>query len=84
MRHETDHFGMAKRKTNPKKFSKAVGLKIRQMRMERGWTLEKTEEYGWPNWTHLQRIESGKNITLHTLVNIANLFGVEPSELLNN
>lgn len=52
--------------------------------MARGWTLEYTEELGWPNWTHFQRIESGKNITVHTLVNIANLFGVHPSELLED
>lgn len=63
------------------KVSKAVGLRIRAMRTARGWTLEDTEEHGWKSWTHLQRIESGKNITLETLVKLANLFGVHPSEL---
>lgn len=73
---------MAKRKINPKKFSKAVGLQIRAIRELKGWTLEECEEHGWPNWTHLQKIESGKNITMQTLVNIANLFGMHPSEIL--
>lgn len=75
---------MAKRKFDPKKFSKALGLRIRQIRAEKGWTLEDCEEHGWPNWTHLQRIEAGKNITIYTLVNIANLFGMHPSEILKD
>jgi transcriptional regulator with XRE-family HTH domain len=69
-----------RRKYNPKKVCKQLGLKIRQMREARGWTLEKCEELGWPDWTHLQKIEAGKNITIHTLVNLSNLFGVSPGE----
>ena len=75
---------MAKRRYDQVKASKAIGLKIRQLRMERGWTLEETEEHGWPSWTHLQRIEGGKNITVHTLISVANLFGVHPSKLLED
>jgi transcriptional regulator with XRE-family HTH domain len=71
-----------RRKYNPKKVCKELGLKVRHMREERGWTLEKCEELGWPDWTHLQKIEAGKNITIHTLVNLANLFGISPSEIL--
>jgi DNA-binding Xre family transcriptional regulator len=73
---------MAKRRLDPKKFSKNLGLKIRQLRQERGWTLEDTEEFGIANWTHLQRIEAGKNINLKTLILICNMFGLHPSELL--
>lgn len=75
---------MAKRKIDPKKFSKALGLRIRQIRNAKGWTLEECEEHGWPNWNHLQRIESGKNITVQTLINISNLFGMHPSEILKD
>lgn len=75
---------MAKRKIDPGKFSKALGLQIRAIRESKGWTLEECEEHDWPNWTHLQRIESGKNITVQTLVNVANLFGVHPSVLLKD
>jgi transcriptional regulator with XRE-family HTH domain len=73
---------MAKWRGDSKRFSKALGLKIRALREARGWTLEQTEEFGWPSWTHLQRIESGKNMTIATLVRVANLFGMHPSELL--
>lgn len=70
------------RQIDPKKFSKNLGLRIRQIRTEKKWTLEYCEERGWPNWTHLQRIEAGKPITVQTLVRIANLFGMHPSEIL--
>lgn len=64
------------------KVSKALGLKIRRMRQEKGWTLEDCEDRGWTNWRHLQTIEAGKNINLSTLVKLANLFDVRPWELL--
>jgi transcriptional regulator with XRE-family HTH domain len=73
---------MGRKKLNPNKFCKIIGQNVKTLRKERGWTLEDCEEKGWQSWTHLQRIESGKNITIITLVNLANLFGVHPSELL--
>lgn len=75
---------MKSRPIDPKKASKAIGSKIRALRHARKWTLEATEEHGWPSWPHLQRIESGKNITVHTLIRVANLFGVHPSTLLED
>ncbi len=75
---------MGKRKYVAKKAYKAIGLKIRSLREGRGWTLEYTEEMGWQSWQQLQKIESGRNITVKTIVNIANLFGVHPSELLKD
>lgn len=62
------------------KFLKAVGLKLRELRNEKGWTLEATEEHGWPSWRHLQKIEAGKNITLKTLHRLAVLYGVSPRD----
>jgi transcriptional regulator with XRE-family HTH domain len=73
---------MGKRRYDPHKVSKALGLRVRELRNKKGWTLEECEEHGWLNWRHLQAIESGKNITIHTLVNLANLFGVSPSTIL--
>lgn len=66
------------------KAARAIGLKVRSLRNDRGWTLEETEQHGWPSWRHLQKIEAGKNVTLQTIVNLANLFGVHPSDLLND
>jgi transcriptional regulator with XRE-family HTH domain len=76
---------MGKRRYDAKKVSKALGLNVRAFRNSRGWTLERCEELGFPSWRFLLQIESGKaNITIQTLVNLANLFGVHPSELLED
>jgi len=69
----------AKQQKKLKKF----GLKVREIRQKKGWTLEETEEHGWPNWRHLQKIEAGKNITLATLFKICDVLGVSSSELLD-
>jgi transcriptional regulator with XRE-family HTH domain len=63
---------------------KAIGLKLRAIRLKRGWTLEETEEHGWPSWRHLQKIEAGKNITVKTLLLLSRLYKVHPSELLKD
>ena len=75
---------MGKRRYDSKKTFKAIGLKVRELRNDRGWTLEDCEEHGWPNWRHLQSIEAGKNITVSTIVNLCNLFGVHPSDLFRD
>lgn len=76
---------MAKRRYQSEKANKAIGLTVRSLRERRGWTLEDAEEAGWHNWQQLQRIESGRgNITVRTIINLANLFGVHPKELLED
>jgi len=71
---------MGKPRLKPEKVYKAIGLKVRALREARGWTLEETEEHGWHEWTQLQKIEAGRRgITVRTLINLSNLFGVHPS-----
>ncbi|MBK9039457.1 MAG: helix-turn-helix transcriptional regulator [Bdellovibrionales bacterium] len=60
-----------------------LGLRICQVRESKGWTLEEAEEHGWPSWRHLQRIESGKNVTFQSLARIAKVFNLSLSEFLN-
>ena len=59
-----------------------LAKRLRKLRSERGWTLEACEEYGFKNWRHLQELESGKNITLETLVKVARLYKISPSKLI--
>ena len=48
-------------------------------------TLEETEEYGLKSWKHLQRIEAGEsNIRMATLLQLAKIYKVHPSELLKD
>ena len=65
-----------------KKFIKDIGLRVRALRLEKGWTLEQTEDRGWESWRQLQKIESGRNMTLATLWKVAKFYGVTPAEIL--
>ena len=65
-----------------KKFLNKLGARIRSLRTEKEWTLEEVEEHGWGDWTHLQKIESGKNITVVTLRKVAKLYKISLSKLL--
>lgn len=75
---------MGKRRYSTNKAYRAIGLKIRALREAKGWTLEDTEEHGWHSWQQLQKIESGRNVTVRTLIALSNLFGVHPSILLED
>ena len=55
---------------------KALGLRVRQLRLARKWTLEGAAEATNLDLKHLQKIEAGKlNVTLVTLVRLAEGFG---------
>jgi hypothetical protein len=65
------------------RFCKKVGLKIRFERESRNWTLEFTEEKGYPNWRHWQRVEAGNPCSLLTIYEIARILKVKPNTLLD-
>lgn len=70
-------------KRDEEKYLQGFGANIRSLRIKRGWTLEETEDHGWTSWRHLQKIESGKNITLKTVFKLADLFDVAPKDLMS-
>lgn len=71
------------RPTSNQQLLNKLGDRLREIRESKKWTLEETEEHGWPSWRHLQRIETGhKNVTIITLTKLAKLYGVKLSELL--
>jgi cytoskeletal protein RodZ len=61
---------------------KRLGMRLREIRLEKGWTLEDVEEHGWNDWRHLQKIESGKNCTVLTLAKLARIYKISLSELM--
>jgi transcriptional regulator with XRE-family HTH domain len=75
---------MGKRASKEEKAYRAIGLKIRQLREAKGWTLERAEGEGGITWQQLQKIESGRNITIRTLIRLADMLRVHPSELLSD
>jgi transcriptional regulator with XRE-family HTH domain len=68
--------------SHSKKYLKRLGLRLREIRNQKGWTLEETEEHGWQSWRHLQKIESGKNITVETLFRLSKLYKMEAWEII--
>jgi transcriptional regulator with XRE-family HTH domain len=65
------------------RFYRALGLRLRSLRNQSGYTLEETEEHGVTSWKHLQRIESGEaNVTIETLLVLSKIYKVHPSDLL--
>mgnify|MGYP003340573576 FL=1 len=68
---------------NPEKeFLKAVGANIRQLRMEKGLTLEQLGGDIGLDKSNMHRIEQGRNITILTLLKIAVFLDTDPHELL--
>lgn len=60
-----------------------LGHRLRKIRESKGWTLEDCEEKGYPSWRHLRAVEAGeKNVSLTTVLRLANVYGVKPFELL--
>lgn len=67
------------------RFLKRFGLRIRELRNEQGWTLEETEDHGWTDCVHMQKIESGiKDISLTTVRRLSKLFKISISELFED
>jgi transcriptional regulator with XRE-family HTH domain len=64
-------------------FLKRLGMRLREIRVKKGWTLEETEEHGWPSWRHLQKIEAGKNVTIISLWRISKVYKVALNQILN-
>ena len=60
-----------------------LGQKIKALRLKRNWTQEKFAEMARINDKEVSHIEAGRrNITIDTLVKIANSFNTEPDKLL--
>ncbi|MCY4523309.1 MAG: hypothetical protein OXB84_01080 [Halobacteriovoraceae bacterium] len=70
-------------KREEKKFLRDLGLRLRRIREKKGWTLEYTEEQGYPAWQHLQRVESGaKRVEILTLRRLSIVYNVSLKEIL--
>jgi transcriptional regulator with XRE-family HTH domain len=72
-----------KRYSNQEAFFKKLGQRIKELRIERGYTQEDMMEYGL-SCRFYQRIEAGKPIHMKTVLKIADAFGLKVSELIVN
>ena len=60
-----------------------LGGNVQRLRLKRGWTQEYLAEVASLDLSYAQRVERGEiNVTLSTLANFADAFGVQPGILL--
>jgi len=72
-----------KKNINSEAVLTCLGQKIKALRLERNWTQEKFAEAAQINDKEVSHIEAGRrNITIETLVKIANSLNTEPHMLL--
>jgi len=63
-------------------FIAALGARIKALRKERGWTqIQMTRDFGY-YLSHWQNIETGRKMSLETMLRVANTFDVTLDELL--
>lgn len=68
---------------NPDVLVHKVGRKIAELRRKAGLTQEELAEKLGVGWRYVSRAERGENLTLQTMVKIANALGVRVKTLLN-
>ena len=62
-----------------------LGKRIKALRLERNWTQEKLAERAKINDKEVSHIEAGRrNITIETLVKLANSFDTKPHVILQD
>jgi len=59
-----------------------VGLRIREARIERGWTHEELARRAGVNWRTVQRWQKGKLPRILTLLQLEDVLGVPPGHLV--
>lgn len=73
---------MAKAVNSIREFVELVGKNINAARRMKGFTMQQLGEDVGMDRAAISKIESGKNVTLETLIKIAAALEVQPSELL--
>lgn len=72
-----------KRYANPDDFFIKLGLRVKELRLERNLTQEDMMQHDF-SCRFYQRIEAGKPIHMKTVLKLADAFGVRASELLDD
>jgi transcriptional regulator with XRE-family HTH domain len=65
-------------------FITALAARIKELRQERGWTqMQMVTDFGY-YLSHWQNIESGRKMSLETMLRVVNTFDVSLDELISN
>ncbi len=67
--------------TDERRFFKALGQRIRQLRKKRGYSQEDMISFGF-SARHWQQVEAGRPITVRTLLRICSAFKVRMDQIV--
>jgi transcriptional regulator with XRE-family HTH domain len=70
-------------KPGQEEFFRALGQRIRALRLEEGYSQEDMISFGF-SARHWQQIEAGRPITLTTVLRICDTFKITPERLVKN
>lgn len=63
-------------------FIAVLATRIKELRQERGWTqMQMMRDFGY-HLSHWQNIESGRKMSLETMLRVANTFDISLDELI--
>jgi transcriptional regulator with XRE-family HTH domain len=68
-------------RADQQKFFHRLGVRVRELRTERGHSQEDMMSYGF-SARHWQQIETGRSITVSTLLRICAVFGISVERLV--
>ncbi|MGH8506981.1 MAG: helix-turn-helix domain-containing protein [Terriglobales bacterium] len=64
---------------------RTLGRRIRELRQQRGWTIEQLAEHASLDWTYVGQVERGRrNLSLHSLLALARGLGVAIADLVRD
>lgn len=67
---------------DPDQIAVQIGRRIAELRQQRGWSQTQLAEAIRGSFQWVSQIEAGQNLTIHSLVKVANAFGVTLQDLL--
>jgi transcriptional regulator with XRE-family HTH domain len=65
-----------------REFFRALGMRIKKLRKNHGYTQEDMIGFGF-SARHWQQVEAGRPITIRTLLRISETFGVKAAQLID-
>lgn len=74
---------MATARPRPAAFAAELGARVRELRLEHGWSQEKLAERCGLHWTYVGSVERGeRNLSLLNILRLAAALGVDPADLV--
>jgi len=67
---------------DPDKIAEQIGRRIAELRLEKGWSQQKLADRLRSTFQWVSQLEAGQNLTVHTMVKVANVFRVQLEDLL--